>query len=198
MKTALLLSGGMDSIAIAFWMQPEVAVTIDYGQRAAEAEISASSVVCCDLGIEHLIVRVDCSSLGSGDMAGKIANLYAAESDWWPYRNQMLITLSAMKVISLDVSRLLIGTVRTDQGHKDGTQAFVKAVNAVMMLQEGSLKVLAPAINFTTPELIRKSGVKMDQLGWAHSCHKANTPCCECRGCNKHFEVLQALRHELD
>ena len=31
----LLLSGGMDSISIAWWKRPDVAISVDYGQRAA-------------------------------------------------------------------------------------------------------------------------------------------------------------------
>ena len=38
MNTALLLSGGMDSIALAYWKRPDIALTIDYGQAAADAE----------------------------------------------------------------------------------------------------------------------------------------------------------------
>lgn len=49
MKTALLLSGGMDSISIAWWKRPDIAITLDYGQRAAEAEIKAASATCSDL-----------------------------------------------------------------------------------------------------------------------------------------------------
>ena len=43
MKTALLLSGGMDSIAIAWWKRPDIALTLDYGQQAANAEIKAAT-----------------------------------------------------------------------------------------------------------------------------------------------------------
>ncbi|WP_440506100.1 7-cyano-7-deazaguanine synthase [Serratia nevei] len=64
MKTALLLSGGMDSIAIAWWKRPDIALTLDYGQYAAEAEIRAASVTCKSLGIDHHIIRIDCRSLG--------------------------------------------------------------------------------------------------------------------------------------
>lgn len=41
-KTAILLSGGMDSIALAYWKRPEIAITIDYGQKPAAAEVVAS------------------------------------------------------------------------------------------------------------------------------------------------------------
>ena len=80
MKTALLLSGGMDSIAIAWWKRPDIAITLDYGQRAAEAEIKAASATCSALKIDHHVIKVDCSSLGSGDMAGAEADSNAPVS----------------------------------------------------------------------------------------------------------------------
>ncbi|WP_157463940.1 7-cyano-7-deazaguanine synthase [Deinococcus pimensis] len=58
MTTALLLSGGMDSVAIAFWRRPTHAFTVDYGQLAAQGEIDAAASVCGTLGITHHVLRV--------------------------------------------------------------------------------------------------------------------------------------------
>lgn len=197
MKTGLLLSGGMDSLAIAWWKRPQVAITIDYGQKAAEAEIRASSAICKDLDIEHHVLHVDCSSLGSGDMAHTAPDAVAPASDWWPYRNQMLITFAAMKCIGMGVQRLIIGTVQSDGSHIDGTPEFVRLMNQVLQLQEGGLQLEAPAIEMSTAQLIRLSGVTAGSLAWAHSCHKANTPCWNCRGCNKYRETFEEISPEL-
>lgn len=197
MKTALLLSGGMDSLSIAWWMRPEVAITVDYGQLPAGAEKAAASAVCARLGIEHHILEIDCRTLGSGDMAGSTANEHAPASDWWPYRNQMLITFAVMKAISLGVRRLLIGTVKSDGLHLDGTPEFVSAVSKLVSLQEGAIVVEAPAIELSTEALIAASQVPREFLAWAHSCHKANVPCGDCRGCNKYFDVLRGIDDEL-
>lgn len=197
MKTALLLSGGMDSLSIAWWMRPAVAITVDYGQLPAQAEKSAATAVCAQLGIEHHIVTIDCRALGSGDMAGASANEHAPASDWWPFRNQMLITFAVMKAISLGVQKLLIGTVKSDGLHLDGTPQFVSAISQLVALQEGGIVVEAPAIELSTEELIAVAKVPRALLAWAHSCHKANTPCGNCRGCNKYFDVLRAIDAEL-
>jgi 7-cyano-7-deazaguanine synthase len=193
MKTALLLSGGMDSIAIAYWKRPEIAVTVDYGQRSATAEIRAAKAVAEALGIEHHIVHADLSALGSGDMAGAATLDMAPVSEWWPFRNQMLVTLAAMKVVGLGVRRLLIGTLKTDEHHADGRPAFICGLDALLQLQEGELALEAPAIELTAVELIRKSGVTMDVLSWAHSCHVGEYACGLCRGCRKHYETLRDL-----
>lgn len=193
MKVALLLSGGMDSIAIAYWKRPAIAVTIDYGQRPAAGEVRASGAVAEALGIEHHLVSADLSALGSGDMAETGALDIAPLSEWWPFRNQMLVTLAAMRTIALGVERLLIGTLKTDGRHADGRPEFIQAMNAVQRLQEGEMMLEAPAIELTAAELIRTSGVPMDVLAWAHSCHVADYACGMCRGCRKHYETLQEL-----
>lgn len=193
MKTALLLSGGMDSLAIAWWKRPDVAITIDYGQKAAEAEIRASTAVCSALGITHHVLQIDCSALGSGDMVLAEPNSSAPASDWWPYRNQMLITFAAMKCISLGVKKLFIGTVLSDGSHIDGTAEFVRQIDQLLQLQEGGLQVEAPAISLSTVDLIRRAQLPTGMLAWAHSCHKANTPCWNCRGCNKYWETYDAI-----
>lgn len=198
MKTALLLSGGMDSLCIAWWKRPDVAITIDYGQLPAQAEIQASEAICKALDIEHHVIRVDCRALGSGDMAGALADVNAPASDWWPYRNQLLATLAAMKAISLGVTHLLLGTVQSDCSHKDGTPGFVDALSALLSMQEGAMTVGSPAISLSTAQLVRLSGVPESQLAWAHSCHKSNVACGNCRGCNKYFETLQELQSDVE
>jgi 7-cyano-7-deazaguanine synthase len=192
-RTALLLSGGMDSIAVAYWRRPAVVITIDYGQLPAAAEIRAAEAVAGVLELEHHIVRTDLRSLGSGDMAGSAALLMATVPEWWPFRNQMLITLAAMKAVAIGVERLLIGTLKTDERHADGRASFIAGMDAVLQLQEGAIALEAPAISLTAVELMRQSGVPMEILSWAHSCHVADYACGMCRGCRKHYETLQEL-----
>lgn len=197
MKTALLLSGGMDSTAIAYWKRPDLAITIDYGQKAAEAERQASAQVCQALGIHHEFISVDCSSLGSGDMAHAAPDVHATTSDWWPYRNQLLLTLASMRAIARGAKLLFIGTLKSDgESHLDGTQRFVALMDELMSYQEGGLGISAPAIGMTAVELIRTSGVPPGLLAWSHSCHKANIACGNCRGCNKYLETYAALGRE--
>jgi 7-cyano-7-deazaguanine synthase len=194
----LLLSGGMDSAALLWWKRTEIAITIDYGQLAAEAELSASTELCRYLNIPHEILRLDCRMLGSGDMVGQKTNDYASASDWWPYRNQLLITIASMRAISIGVDRIWIGTVKSDSTHKDGTMTFIDNINRLLILQEGNISIEAPAISYTTKELIEVSGIPMNMLAWAHSCHKANLACGNCRGCNKYFQIFKELGYDLD
>ena len=189
----MLLSGGMDSIAVAYWRRPSLAITIDYGQVPAAGELRAAAAVADELGIKHEIVEVDLRALGSGDLAGRAAIDVAPIPEWWPFRNQMLVTLAAMRGIALDVTRLLIGTVKSDSSHADGRRKFIAAMDDVLKLQEGGLRLEAPAIDLTAVELIRTSATPREILAWAHSCHVAEYACGVCRGCHKHYETYEAL-----
>ena len=181
-------------MAVTWWNRPVLAITVDYGQTAASAETAAAAQVCRDLGIRHEIVRVDCGSLGSGDMAQAPPHFAAKTSDWWPYRNQLLITLGAMHAIALGTRTLYIGAVRSDgEDHLDATAAFIQKIDDLLAFQEGGLRVVAPAVELSTVELIRQAAVPAGLLAWAHSCHKANIACGNCRGCNKYLATYEDL-----
>lgn len=186
----------MDSTAIAAWRRPDVAITVDYGQRPAEGEIRAACAVAAALGIEHHIITADLSALGSGDLAGSAALAIATIPEWWPFRNQLLITLSAMKCVALGIGELMIGALKTDSAHADGRPEFIAALDVLLSLQEGGLRLRAPAIGLTAAELVRASGITPDLLRWAHSCHVSDYACGMCRGCRKHYETWEELGFE--
>ena len=183
----------MDSIALAFWKRPAIAITVDYGQLPAIAEIQAASEVCKAIDIRHEVIRADCSSVGSGDLAGSSPLDIAPVSEWWPFRNQLIITIAAARGVALQVDRLLVGMVRGDSAHADGTQGFVERASALLHMQEGHLIVEAPAIDLSSSELILASGIPMELLAWAHSCHVSNLACGRCRGCAKHYATMGEL-----
>lgn len=197
MKRAILLSGGMDSTALCYQEKPEIAITLDYGQRPADAEIYSASKVAEAMEIEHHVIKIDCSSLGTGDLANTEQLTVAPSREWWPFRNQLLITLASMKAIKFGITELIIGSVKTDSFHQDGTQKFYKLINSLTAYQEGEIKITAPALDQTTAELIQSSEIPLNILLWAHSCHTSNQPCLRCRGCEKYLLTLQELNVEI-
>jgi len=183
----------MDSAALAFWKRPALGITIDYGQASARGEIRGAAQIAKELGITHEIIRLDCSALGSGDLAGKPAIEGSPAPEWWPYRNQFLVTVAAMKAIPLGITSLLVGSVKSDSFHVDGRAEFYEQLDRLVAMQEGSLRVEAPGLAYTAAELIRLSGIPDSLIGWAHSCHKAEYACGNCRGCWKRQNVLDEL-----
>ncbi len=196
MAKGILLSGGLDSISLAYWKRPDLAISIDYGQAAAKKELEVSAIIARELSIRHEIISVNCRSLGSGDLVNGSAIEGSPSSEWWPYRNQLLVTLACMKGISLGLDDLMVGSVKSDGFHKDGTADFYEKINDLILYQEGYIRVTAPAIELSSVELIKISGIPNSLLHWGHSCHTGDIACGECRGCRKYHYTLLTLNAE--
>lgn len=192
-KKAVLLSGGIDSICLAYGIRPEIAYSIDYGQTVAEREIYVSNFICEHLRIQHEVIKVDCKSLGSGILANSSSLEFSPSEEWWPFRNQLLITLACMKAIKDGVNEIYLGSVKSDDYHKDGTTEFYKLVNDLVYYQEGNIKIYCPSLNYYSHELVNFYKVPIELLTIAHSCHISNLACGKCSGCLKQLRV----RHEL-
>lgn len=190
----LLFTGGLDSTALAWMVRPEKLVFFDYGQRPAKGEERAARAVATAVGIALDVRRVDMSAFGHGTMSTSGTPLASAAKapEFWPYRNQMLITLAAMTYAADPLSEILVGTVVGDDAHPDGRKDFVSAVDSLVRQQSG-VRVVAPAIEMTTLQLIRKAAVPRSVLGWTFSCHTGEWACGCCRGCNKHRHVMECL-----
>jgi 7-cyano-7-deazaguanine synthase len=189
----LLLSGGMDSIALAYWNRPACTLTIDYGQRSAGGEIRAARAVTTHLGLPHEVVSIDARGLGSGDLADTAPLAIAPVPEWWPFRNQLLITIAATRALSYNCDAIELGSVASDSAHIDGTAMFVQAMDNVLSLQEGGIRLVAPALRLSTMELIQAASLPRQVLAWAHSCHRSDFACGVCRGCQKNLAVRSAI-----
>lgn len=185
----LLFSGGIDSSAIAHWLRPDVLLTVNYGQKAARGEVSAATAIAEELRLEHEVLEVDLSHLGQGLMSHQQASALAQAPEWWPYRNQMLITLAGMRFVTSGLREIVIGAVASD-AHEDGKPPFLSAINHTMQLQEGHVKISAPASHFLAEELLEHSAFPTNLLGLTFSCHISEFSCGKCPGCSKHSKVL--------
>lgn len=189
-RQLLLFSGGIDSTALAAIHKPELALTIDYGQRPAAGEIRAAARVASLLGIEHRSITVDASAVGAGLLLDDGTAIAGSAPETWPMRNQLLLTLGAAYALRRNLGEVLIGTVRGDRGrHQDGTPEFLEFANRLTAYQEGGIEVRAPGIEHTPGELLALSRLGLDVIAWTHSCHRAPTACGDCPGCWKHVAV---------
>ncbi len=193
MIDAVLLSGGIDSICLTYGIKPQIAYTIDYGQLPAKREIYVSEYICKELRISHKVITANCRELGSGLLSGFNQIDISPTNEWWPFRNQLLITLALMQGIKDNVNRLHFASVKTDNIHKDGTLKFYELINQLAIFQEGGIEICCDTIHYFSHELAIKFSVPLELLSLAHSCHISNLACGRCPGCIKQLKVKEEL-----
>jgi 7-cyano-7-deazaguanine synthase len=191
----LLLSGGLDSTAVAAMVRPDHCLSIDYGQLPANAEHRAARQVALELDLPFTHLHVAAGGVAAGLMSTDLHPSPAVNGtapEWWPFRNQLLVTLAAAWGVTRGFGEVLLGTVASDGArHADGTAGFRAAIDQLVSLQEGGMRVRAPAADLTADELLIRSGAAEHVLAWTHSCHRANLACANCPGCNKRAEALE-------
>ena len=161
-RIGLLLSGGIDSTALAMLHRPTCCFVVDYGQLAAEAEVTAAKQIGAELGLTVHHIAVNCRELGAGTMAGGTIPPYSPSEEWWPYRNQLLATLVAPMALAFGLEALWFASVLSDGFHADGRAEFYEALDRLFSLQEGGLRVSAPMINLTTTAVYQSFGLACD------------------------------------
>ena len=143
--------------------------------------------------IEHGLYRRRVAS-GVAE-AQTAASLPERGRDGWPYRNQFLVTVVAMRAYALGVEHLLVGTVKSDEFHADGRAEFYHQLDALVAMQEGKIRIETPASKMTSVDLVRAAGIPLSLLGWTHSCHLDEFACGQCRGCCKHAQVFAEVQN---
>ncbi len=128
-KSVVLLSGGLDSSAnLALchaWDIPVLALTVDYGQRAAQREIRAARELCRHYGVRHETIDLRwLGALGGSaltETSSPIPDLPTAKLDdmaaatetakavWVPNRNGVLINAASAYAEKLAASRVVVG-----------------------------------------------------------------------------------------
>jgi 7-cyano-7-deazaguanine synthase len=192
--SVLLLSGGLDSTALAALERPTLCLVIDYGQRPAVAEARAADAVTRALDLPLQDLRLDLGGIGGGLLQDENPLPGAPCPEWWPFRNQILVTAAAAVALRHRLDAVIVGTVAGDgDRHADGTPAFYEALDRLIALQEGGVRVITPAIGETSTELVARSQLGEDILAWTVSCHRASLPCGHCPGCWKRGRVLASL-----
>ncbi len=129
LPSLILLSGGLDSSAnLAFadhFDKPVLALTVDYGQRAAKPEIEASKKLADYYQVPHQVLDLKwLGALGGSALtstsvkmpdiaADKLDDLNAATASakqvWVPNRNGILINAAAAIAESMKIKQVVVG-----------------------------------------------------------------------------------------
>lgn len=180
-----------------------LAITFDYGQRAASKEIEMARRICERYGIKHIVIdllwlkaitKTALVSREAGvpepteaeldDITGRA--LETAHQVWVPNRNGAFINIAAAYGDAFGYGRIVCG-FNAEEGatFPDNTQAYVDAVNKSLTFScENKVEVVAPVIHLDKEAIIR-AGMKISaplDLSW--SCYyAAEKPCGKCESC---------------
>ena len=204
MKAVLLLSGGLDSYTAGAIARADglelYALTLRYGQVHVR-EIAASRDVARALGVvRHLELDVPLAAFGGSALVGdgvvpKDRQLDAREipSTYVPARNTVFLSLAMAWAEVLGADAIVIGVNALDySGYPDCRPEYLHAFERLASLAtkagvEGkALRILAPLIDLSKADIIRRGiGLGVD-YGLTHSCYDPapdGAPCGRCDSC---------------
>ena len=203
-RAVLLLSGGLDSYTAGAMAKAAgyelYALSIRYGQVHAR-EIEASRRVARALGVEtHLELDVPLSKIGGSALLGegdipKDRPLDGGDipSTYVPARNTVFLSLAMAWAEVLGAEAIVIGVNALDySGYPDCRPEYLRAFERVAALatkagvQGRPPRILAPLIDLSKAEIIRKGLSLGLDYGLTHSCYDPlpdGRPCGRCDSC---------------
>lgn len=216
-RAVTLLSGGIDSYLSTAFARQEcdivLALTFDYGQRAARQEIQAAQKMARLWHIRHVVVELPwLKTLGDNALTNKNARLpqfrdleklklkketeRSAEVVWVPNRNGVFINVAASYAEPLGATRILTGFNREEATtFPDNGSDYVYRINRALEL---STLLFPPKVKSYVQELNKKEMVaklvELDlplELFW--SCYEGGTKMCgSCESCARTIAAFQA------
>jgi 7-cyano-7-deazaguanine synthase len=203
-KAVLLLSGGLDSYTAGAIARAEgyelYALTIQYGQVHAR-EVEAARRVARALGASrHLEMKVPLSAFGGSALVGdgeipkdRPADDSGIPSTYVPARNTVFLSLALAWAEVVGAEAIVIGVNALDySGYPDCRPDYLRAFERVAALAtkagvEGRpLRILAPLLELSKAEIIRRGLSLFLDYGLTHSCYDPlpdGRPCGQCDSC---------------
>ena len=207
-SSVVLLSGGLDSAvnlyAAAHETLVSLAITFDYGQKAAKKEIEASKKLCAALKIEHLVIDLPWfRGLGSSALnqdaraiptGAKVSiddlnvSHATAKAVWVPNRNGLFLNIAACYAESRQADILVPGFNREEAAtFPDNSLDFMRAIRKAFTYSTANkIDVQCYTINMAKPEIVdlgRKLKVPFESI-WP--CYFDYEKWCgECESCQR-------------
>jgi len=203
MRSVVLLSSGLDS-TVAFKhaynrCSELLALTFDYGQRAAANEIERATQICRKFDVRNEVIELpwvrnfggaltDASALPelAEHELDSVAATDSARCVWVPARNLLFLSIAAGYAENSGYELITVGFDAEEAAtFPDNSREFAKRFNRV--LEYSTLKpptIDAPLIDLDKAGIVRL-GVAIDApLGLSWSCYESgDLPCGVCESC---------------
>ncbi len=213
-KSILILSGGLDSTVSSLLAghetRPVLALTFDYGQRAAEREKAAAKKTADRLEVPHKILAlpwlkelthtslVDTRSalpnVGEKDLDDPAKGRESAKAVWVPNRNGLFLNIAACFAESLGAEVLVTG-FNAEEGvtFPDNSAAFARSADDFFWFSTLSkVRVVSYTLDWNKREIAGRAkdlGVKPEDVWF---CYEGGLePCKSCESCLRAFRAFR-------
>ena len=200
-NSAIIVSGGMDSITLLYDHKDEIAlgISFDYGSNHNAREIPFAKMHCERLGIKHITINLDFmhqyfkSSLLDG--AEAIPEGHYADDNMKstvvPFRNGIMLAIAIGIAESNNLDQVFIANHGGDHTiYPDCRPEFINAIDATAGTYN-NVKVIAPYTKITKSDIARigkRLGIDYAET-W--SCYKGGeVHCGKCGTCVERKEAL--------
>jgi 7-cyano-7-deazaguanine synthase len=198
-KSIILLSGGMDSLAIlamAFDQGHEVMpVFFNYGQKTLKKELQCFHSICKHYDLKNkkilnlteiagsALTDLDISTDSKDQTANEIPRTYV------PFRNSIFLSFCVSMAEQLGFTKILIGAVQEDYtGYPDCRKEYFDSYNQMIKLGtsgKDSIEVQTPIIHYTKKDIVKTCLELNAPLELTWSCYANDqTPCGVCDSCH--------------
>jgi len=215
LKSVVLLSGGMDSTVNLYEAQKRgevvLALTFDYGQRAAPKEIQASQALASSLGIAHKVLplpffkELGTSSLIDTQKALPLQNevsiddhqasIKTAKSVWVPNRNGIFLNIAAGFAEALGAQVVVPGfNLEEASTFPDNSLKFMgQLTESLSFSTSNQVRVECSTVSMNKTEIVafgQKLGVNWAKI-WP--CYQAGSQWCgQCESCQRAARAFKA------
>lgn len=203
----LLLSGGMDSTTLLWWMRdrkvgPIHTVSIDYGQRH-RVELDSSARLSAAAGAAaHKVIALDLTQIGGSPLTSRDLDVPDAADDDQiatvvPYRNALFVTLAAAYAETRGITNLYISPVRDDHAaYRDCRREFYDATESSLSLgatRDTRITIHTPFVEWTKVDVVRE-GLRLGvPYADTHTCYEGTRPACgRCDACTERLDAFRA------
>jgi 7-cyano-7-deazaguanine synthase len=203
MKAIVLLSGGLDSATVLALAKSQgrecLALSFTYGQRH-EVELRAAARVANAQGVaEHVVYPLDLRLFGASALTADIdvpKDAVGAEGipiTYVPARNTIFLAIALGYAEARGATEIWLGVNAVDySGYPDCRPDFIAAFQQVIITgtrsgsEHGEPRIIAPLIELTKGEIIRR-GISLGvDYSLTHSCYDpvdAGHACGHCDSC---------------
>jgi 7-cyano-7-deazaguanine synthase len=197
MKSVLLLSGGVDSTALAYYLannqsQRVHAVTFRYGQRNADREIAAAARTARRLFLRHTVIELHPNVFAETALTGFGEIPWAPTSDVdatspvvVPGRNTVFLVSAASVGLYDGATSVYFATTAEDSAaFPDCRIGYLAALNSLLKVAGMGSQVIAPFISRSKAEVVGIGAEAGADWADAYSCYVGKAAHCgKCGAC---------------